>query len=79
MVYRQPPRVFYSAAFFVLVMTLVIFVKPPGLFLPDGRVRPFGTGEDCTVISIGIVATVAALLSLFMFAWIDLVTTKIGT
>lgn len=75
MVYRQPPRVFYSAAFFVLVMTLVIFVKPTALFLPDGRIRPFGVGPGCTIISIGVVAAIAALVSLFLFAWIDLVST----
>jgi hypothetical protein len=75
MVYRQPPRVFYSSAFFVLVMTLIVFMKPSSVFLQDGSLRPFGTsGKHHTLMSIGVIVVISALISLFIFAWIDLAT-----
>jgi hypothetical protein len=74
MVLRQPPRVFYSCAFFILIMTLVIVTKPAGLFLPDGRIRPFGVDQHQhhTILSIGVVVIIAAVLSMFLFGWIDM-------
>lgn len=78
MVYRQPPRVFYSSAFFVLVMTLIIFMKPSSIFLPDGSLRPFGaSGQNHTLMSIGVIVVLSALISLFLFAWIDLATSSL--
>jgi hypothetical protein len=78
MVLRQPPRVFYSCAFFILIMTLVIVTKPASLFLPDGRIRPFGVDQQSasnqhhTILSIGVVVIIAAVLSMFLFGWIDM-------
>jgi Na+/H+ antiporter NhaD/arsenite permease-like protein len=68
-----PARVIYSCLFFVLTMTLVAVAKPSALFDPvTGQPRGFGTGGERTVFPLGVVAVVAAVLSLYTFAMIDL-------
>ena len=76
-------RVIYSALFFVLSMLLIIVAKPRAFFREDGSVRPFGTGNSgdrggsrgTTVFPLAVVVVVAAVLSLYTFAMIDLVFT----
>jgi hypothetical protein len=71
-----PARVIYSCLFFVLTMTLVAVAKPSALFDPvTGQPRGFGTGGERTVFPLGVVAVVAAVLSLYTFAMIDLFST----
>lgn len=67
-------RVLYAAAFYVLLMVLVIVVRPRALFdSRTGRPRPFGTGPGRTVFPLGVITAVAAALSLYSFALVDLV------
>jgi hypothetical protein len=68
------PRVFYSSLFFVLVITLVIFLRPSIVFDPDGSIRPFGFGDRDTILPFGVVIVIAAVISMFLFAWVDLIT-----
>jgi hypothetical protein len=68
-----PPRVVYSVLFYILLMTLVIVSKPRMLFDPNGSVRVFGVGKKHTVFPLGVVAVVAAVLSMYTFSLIDLV------
>ena len=69
------PRVAYAAAFFALLMALIVLARPALVFRPDGTPRPFGVAaagaEGATVYSLGVVTVVAAVLSLFLFTVID--------
>ena len=63
----------YSSLFFALIMALIAVSKPAALFDPEtGRPRPFGSSPGATLFSLGVVAVVAAVLSLYTFAMIDL-------
>ena len=68
-----PARVIYSTLFFALAMILVAVVRPAAFFTPSGEPRPFGTGEGRTVFPLGVLVVVAAVLSLYLFALIDLI------
>lgn len=68
-----PARVVYSAIFFALTMALIVVAKPDAIFdRATGRPRPFGSEPGSTVFSLGVVSVVAAILSLYVFAMIDL-------
>jgi hypothetical protein len=71
--YRPPSRVVYSSLFFVLVMALVMVAKPPPIFMPDGAATPFGVGEHHTIVPLGVITVVTAVLSMYTFTLIDLV------
>jgi hypothetical protein len=74
---RWPPsRVTYSVLFYVLVMVLLAVARPGALFHPDGTPRRFGAVPGATMFPLGVVAVVGAVLSLYTFALIDLVTTR---
>lgn len=69
-------RVLYAGLFFTLAMALVYVSKPQLLFQADkGEPRPFNaTGKDGgTIFPIGVVTAVIAVLSIAIFAVIDLV------
>ena len=70
-----PARVIYSSLFFVLTMLLLLVARPRALFEPDGRAREFGTGgvDGRTVFPVGVVVVLAAVLSMYTFAMIDVV------
>lgn len=74
---RPPPRVFYSCVSFVLIVSLVIFMKPRILFLPTGQVRPFSIakGGKYTTIPLGAVILLTAIVTTFFFAWLDMIQT----
>ena len=69
-----PARVVYSILFFALTMALIAVAKPAAIFDPDtGKPRPFGSSEPgATMFSLGVVSVIAAVLSLYVFAMIDL-------
>ena len=71
--YRPPSRVVYSSLFFVLVMALVIVAKPPPIFSPEGDAKPFGVGERRTIMPLGVVTVVTAVLSMYTFTLIDMI------
>lgn len=66
------PHVMYSTAFFVLAMALIVVARPPQVFDSAGRPRPFGVGPTQTMLSLGVITVVLAILSLFFFAILDL-------
>jgi hypothetical protein len=69
-----PARVIYSCLFFALTMLLIAVARPRALFDPSsGRPLPYGPGPGRTMFPLGVVTVVAALLSLYVFAMIDLV------
>lgn len=66
-------RVIYSLLFFGLLMMLIYVAKPSQLFSPDGNAKPYGIGEDKTVISLGVLTVVSAICSFYIFALLDVI------
>lgn len=66
-------RLIYATAFFVLLISLIATVKPNLLFERDGRVKPFGIGDDKTMFSFGVITVVLAILSFYFFCVIDVI------
>jgi hypothetical protein len=53
-----------SILLFVILFTVIHFIKPSLFYLPDGSFREFGVGyKNKTVIPIWIVAIILAILS----------------
>lgn len=71
--YRPPSRVVYSSLFFVLIMALVLIAKPPWIFTSDGVAKPFGVGGQRTIVPLGVVTVLTAVLSMYTFTLIDTV------
>ena len=65
-------RVIYSTLFFVLLVALIIISKPSFVFSDDGEVKQFGVGDQKTIVSLGVMVVVLAILSYYVFAVIDL-------
>ena len=69
---RYSPRLAYSAALFALVLAAVVLARPAAVFDPaTGRPRPFGAGPGETLLSLGVVTVLAALLSAYAFLLVD--------
>jgi hypothetical protein len=68
-----PARVVYSCLFFVLTVALIIVARPAALFGADGRPLPLGSGPGRTMFPLGVVIAVVAILTLYLFAMIDVV------
>lgn len=66
-------RTIYTTLFYVLMLMLIIVSKPAFAFNKDGRIRPFGVGEENTVISLGVIVVALAIVSFYVFACIDVV------
>ena len=66
-------RTVYTTLFYVLMLTLIIVSKPCFAFDKEGRIRPFGVGEENTVISLGVIVVALAIVSFYVFACIDVV------
>lgn len=75
---RAPaPRVAYAIAFFCLSFTLIAVMKPSALFDAKGQPKPFGvrasqSDTTNTLMPLGVVVIVIAILSLYVFAMIDM-------
>ncbi len=66
-------RVIYSLLFFGLLMMLIYVSKPPQLFSQDGTIKPYGIGEERTVISLGVLTVLSAICSFYIFALLDVI------
>lgn len=66
-------RVFYSIAFYVLVIVLIVVSKPKLAFDSQGNIRQFGVGQSKTIFSLGVFVVALAIISFYVFAVIDLV------
>jgi hypothetical protein len=67
-----PARVIYSSLFFALTMLLIAVARPRALFDLGGRPIPMGSGPGRTVFPLGVITVIAAALSLYVFAMIDI-------
>ncbi len=66
-------RIIYSVMFYLMVISLVILTKPQLMFDSNGNILPFGIGEDKTMISFGVLTVVLAIVSFYIFCFIDLI------
>lgn len=62
-------RLFYAITVFVLSCVLIFVTKPSMMFDNDHTIKRFGVD---TCFSLGVVTTVLAILSFYLFATIDL-------
>lgn len=62
-------RIVYASIVFTLMCILIFAARPSMLFDKDDKIRQFGT-ETC--FSVGVITTVAAIISYYAFAVIDL-------
>lgn len=73
-------RTIYASLFYILAIMLVILSKPSVLFDASGNVKQFGIGTHSkTIISLGVVNGVIALLSFYIFTMIDVIFTPKNT
>lgn len=70
-----PPYVMYGVLLFVLLMVLLMVARPRSVFDEDGRPHRFGTGPDHTMFPLGAITVVLAIISIYSFAFLDIVTT----
>lgn len=66
-----PSRVFYSAVFFLLIVSIVLVSRPETVVRPDGRLKPFGLGRDETVMTLGVIVVVSAFASMYLFSVLE--------
>ena len=66
-------RVLYSILFYVLVLILILLVKPSAMFDEKSNLKPFGVGQNKTILSLGVVTVALAIVSYYLFCVIDLV------
>ena len=72
MKYTISHRIVYSVIFYLLVILLIFVAKPPLMF-ENGNIKPFGIGDNKTVVSVGVLSVSLAILSFYLFAVIDIV------
>ena len=66
-------RIIYSISFLVLTLALLYTSKPDFMFNEDGSIKPFGTGKEKTIYSLGSVTMAITIISFFIFSFIDLI------
>lgn len=67
-------RVVYSTLFFVMASALLVLARPRALFDEStGEPKPFGSGPDRTLFSLGLVVCLLAVVAFFGFSLIDMV------
>ena len=66
-------RLVYATTFFILLLSLVSILKPSLMFDVNGKLKPFGIGDDKTMFSFGVITVVLAVLSFYFFCVIDIV------
>ena len=70
---NTPPRVLYGLLFYALVMSAIVVYRPRMLFDEEGAPIPFGVGKERTVIDLGTIAAVIAMLSFALFTIVDVI------
>ena len=66
-------RTIYATLFYVLVVMLFIVAKPKFAFDEDGSIRAFGIGPHKSIISLGVLSSMLAIWSFYIFTIIDIV------
>lgn len=66
-------RTIYALLFYVLVVTLIVVSKPSLMFSHTGSVKPFGVGDEKTILSLGIFCSVMAIMCSYVFTLVDVI------
>lgn len=66
-------RILYSITLFVLLMLLVYLTKPAPIYHKDETIKAFGINKNETIISLGVFTILAAVMSMYIFAIIDMI------
>lgn len=67
-----PERTAYALVLYAIIVALVAVYRPAPLFLKDSKVlRRFGTAPGDTMASLGVTVTIAAIVSVAAFAFVD--------
>lgn len=66
-------RIVSSILIFIFCMILLHVNKPSFIFNKDGTIKEFGTGNDKSVYSLGVVSSFIAIISFYIFSMIDLI------
>lgn len=73
-------RTVYATLFYILSIVLVMLAKPQLVFDQEGNVKQFGVGgTNKTIISLGVINGVLALVSFYIFTIIDVIFTPKNT
>jgi hypothetical protein len=57
---------------FVAIVGGVVLFRPAFVYKPDGTLYDFGCGPDKSVFSFGVITSIAAIISSFIFSIKDL-------
>lgn len=60
----------YSLIVYIIIVTIVFIAKPSVIFKDEYTLLPFGTGNTSTIVSLGVVITLAALFSFYLGLWL---------
>ncbi len=66
-------RVIYATLLYGLILGLIFMMKPSMILEKDGRLKPFGVGDNGTLTSLGVAVCVLAIACMYTFALIDLI------
>jgi hypothetical protein len=66
-------RIVSSIVIFVFCMLLICINKPTFIFNSDGTIKEFGTGHNKSIYSLGVVSSLIAILSFYIFSLLDLI------
>jgi len=61
-------RVLYAILFYTLLITLLVVSKPRFMFDEDGQLKPFGTGSEQTVYSLGVFVVIVPFFCFYLFS-----------
>ena len=72
-------RTIYALLFYVLIVTLIVISKPSLMFNQSGSVKPFGLGNEKTILSLGIFCAVMAVMCSYVFTLVDVIFERSAT
>lgn len=66
-------RTIYAVLLFTLLMTLLYIMKPSIMYKDNNEIKPFGINKKETILSLGVITVVCAIMSFYLFAIIDMI------
>lgn len=65
-------RVLLSITMLILCMVIITVTKPSFIFDKNGDIKPFGTGNEKSIYSLGVVVAVISVFAFYVFSMMDL-------
>jgi hypothetical protein len=69
-------RLVYTILFYLLIIIALFITKPKLLFDDNNQIKSFGFRDNETLYSIGVISTILAILSYYIFTIIDYIFMK---